>query len=181
MSSRSSLRIQQGFLIILVLVIIKFVVLPFLNWKCDAITEIELLKKAVAHKKAFIDTESQVNRDLQNVKGAFERAAAFYYTDFSDIRAIQLKLQKDIEKICLSAGINVKNTDWLHPSGGTIISVPIKIMMEADLNRLVKFIRAIESHSRFLTLDNLKINSMQNSALLSIMLEVSAYAFKGQE
>jgi Tfp pilus assembly protein PilO len=181
MLAKSSLLIRQGLAVVLGLVIIKFAVLPFFSWKGDTVDEITLLKRSIAHKKAFAGSEPSINKDLQNMKGAFEQAAAFYYSDFSDIRSIQLKLQKDIEKISLSAGVNVKNTDWIHPSGETIISVPIKIMMETNIDRLVKFIKAIESHNKFLSIDNVKINSMQNSPLLRVMLEVWAYAFQGQE
>ncbi|MBN1227271.1 MAG: type 4a pilus biogenesis protein PilO [Deltaproteobacteria bacterium] len=181
MLDKSSLLIRQGLAVVLGLVIIKFAVLPFFSWKGDAVDEITLLKRSIAHKKAFVGSEPRINKDLQNMKDAFEQAASFYYSDFSDIRSIQLKLQKDIENVSLSAGVNVKNTDWIHPSGETIISVPIKIMMETDIDRLVKFIKAIESHNKFLSIDNVKINSAQNSLLLSVMLEVWAYAFQGQK
>lgn len=180
MSDKSSLRIRLGLAIALGLVIIKFGILPFLSWKCDTIDEIKLLKKSVAHKQAFAGSESKVNEALQNVKDSFEQAVGFYYNDFSDVRSIQLKLQKDIEKIPLSTGVNIKNTNWLYPSGENVVQVPIKIMMDTTLDGLVAFIKAIENDNKFLSVDNLKITSRQNSSVLSVMLEVSAHGIVGK-
>lgn len=181
MSTKSSWHIRLGLAIALGIVIIKFGIIPFYSWKFDVIDEIKLFKKSVARKQAFIGSESKVNEALQNVKDSFEQAVGFYYNDFSDVRSIQLKLQKDIEKISLSTGVNIKNTDWVYPSGGNIVQMPIKIMMDTKLDRLVHFIKAIENDNKFLSADNLQITSRQNSSVLSVMLEVSAYGIVGQK
>jgi len=181
MSTKSSWRIRLGLAIALGIVVIKFGVIPFYGWKFDVIDEIELLKKSVAHKQAFAGSELEINEALQNVKNSFEQAVGFYYNDFSDVRSIQLKLQKDIEKISLSTGVNIKNTNWLYPSGRNIVHVPIKIMMETKLDRLVEFIKTIENDNKFLSVDILKITSRRNSSVLSVMLEVSAYGIVGQK
>ena len=109
------------------LVILKFVILPFFSWKGDVIDEITLLKRAVAHKKAFAGSESKINEVFQKVKDSFEQSASFYYRDFTDVRSIQLTLQKNIEKSLASFYDKAKGCCLYEPFPTTLKPQLIRI------------------------------------------------------
>lgn len=171
-------RIKAGLVAALLLGVVKFGLAPLYEWQDETVQRIKVLQKAVAQKKALIGNEHMIDNMLQNAENSFKQAIQFYYTDFSDTQSLQLLLQKEMERLSASAGVKIKNIDWLYPSEGDIIQAPIKLRLEATMDQLIRFIHSIENGKRFLSLNRLRIISRHKASTLNAELDVSAYGVK---
>ncbi|NIA11249.1 MAG: hypothetical protein GWP10_16385 [Nitrospiraceae bacterium] len=172
---RVSWQIKAGLVTVLCLVLIKFLLVPLYEWQDETIQRIKVLQKVVVQKKALVGNESRLNTLLQKEESSFKEISKFYYHNFSDAQALQLKLQKKMERLSASCEVKIKSTDWLYPSEGHIVQAPIKIRCEAVPNQIIKFIHAIESSRHFFSIDRLKIISRAKSSVIYVELDVSAY------
>ncbi len=177
---KMSWRVKAGLIVISGIVLVKFGLLPLYEWQDDTMQRIRVFKRAVAQKKALIGNESRLNDTLQKAESFYKAAAQFYFQDFAEPQALQLMMQKEIEHSAASIGIKIKSTDWLPPSEGYIVQVPIKIRCEATPDQILKFLQNIESGKRFFSVDRLKLSTRSQSAPLSAELYVSAYGVKEQ-
>ena len=175
MFDKISWRLKVGLVFIFCLVLAKFVLAPLCEWRSENIQSIKLYKRAVAQKKRLIGSEGRINSTLQKAESSYKKASEFYYQDFSDAQALQLKLQKKMERLSESCGVTIKSTDWLYPSEGHIVQAPIKIKCEAAPDRIIEFIHAVESEKHFFSVDRLKITSRAKSSTVHAELDVSAY------
>lgn len=175
MKMKLSPRARAGILLICGLVLFRYGLLPFYHWRAETIQEIKMLQRSVARKKALVGREKQIALELKQAESAFTGAAKFYYRDFPDTRALQLKLQKELERLAKTCGVEIKSSDWLYPSEGSIVQVPIKIECAAAPRQIISFIHALESAGHFFTIDQLDMVARHRASTLNVRLVVSAY------
>jgi hypothetical protein len=180
MFDKMSWRAKAGLAIALCLVLARFGLAPLYEWQDETIQKIKVRQKAVAHKKALIGNESRINTTLRKAESSFKQVEQFYYRDFSDTQSLQLRLQKEMERLSASCGVKIKSSDWLYPSEASLVQVPIKIRCEATPYQIIKFIHAIENGKHFFSVDRLQLTARGKSSVLFVELEVSAYGIKEQ-
>lgn len=175
MKIKLSPRARAGILLICGLVLFRYGLIPFYHWRAETVQEIKMLQHSVARKKAMVGREKQIALELKQAESAFTEAAKFYYRDFTDTRALQLKLQKELERLSQTCGVKIKSSDWLYPTEGYIVQVPIKIECDAATPRIIKFIHALESAGHFFTIDQLDMIARHRTSTLNVRMVVSAY------
>lgn len=170
-----SWRLKAGLVVALLLILIRFVLTPLYEKQDETIQRVKVLQQAVAKKKALIGNEEKIDALLEQTKSSLEDTLKYYYQDFSDTQALQLTLQKEIEDLTSSQGIKIERKDWLYPSEGEIVQVPIKIICESEPQKIMGFLSAVENAERFLSVDRLKITSKGSSSTVRAEIDVSGY------
>lgn len=170
-----SWRLKAGLVVALLLILIRFVLTPLYEKQDATIQRVQVLQQAVAKKKALIGNEKKIDALLEETQSSLEDVLKYYYQDFSDTQALQLTLQKEIEELASSQGVKIGRKDWLYPSEGEIVQVPIKIMCESEPQKIMGFLSAVENAERFFSVDRLRITSQGNSSTIRAEIDVSGY------
>ena len=170
-----SWRLKAGLGVALLLILVRFVLTPLYEKQDATIQRVQVLQQAVAKKKNLIGNEEKIDALLEETQSSLEDVLKYYYQDFSDTQALQLTLQKEIEELASSQGIKIGRKDWLYPSEGEIVQVPIKIMCESEPQKIMGFLSAVENAERFFSVDRLRITSQGNSSTIRAEIDVSGY------
>ena len=170
-----SWRVKAGLAFALLLILIRFGLLPVYERQNETVDRIKVLQQAVAKKRALVGNETKIDTVLQEMESSLEDILKYYYQSFSDTQALQLTLQKEIEALASSQDVKITRTDWLHPSEGQVVQVPIKIACEAEPQKIMEFLSAIENADRFFSVDRLKIISRGRSSTIKAEIDVSGY------
>ena len=177
-----SWRLKAGITLALILVLVKFALVPLYAWQDETLDMIQVLQKGLAQKKALMGNEQRIDELLKRSESALEEVLTYYYQDFSDPQSLQLLLQKEIEQLSSASDVKIKSKDWLPLSAGDIIRAPIKIRCEGIPASLFGFISAIENADHFFTVDRLTLTSQGKSSMIQADMDISAYGiqrFKG--
>ena len=177
-SGKMSWHLKAGLIAVLLLVAVKFGFVPLYEWQDMTIQKIKALQRGVAQKKALIGREKDIDNLFIKAESSLKTAAGFYARGVSDAQALQLALQKTVEKLSSDCDVEIKSTDWLPPSEGEIVQAPIRVRCEAPPDQLVKFISAIETGNLFRSLDKLTINSRPKASVIKATLDISAYGLR---
>jgi hypothetical protein len=171
-------QVKAGLAAVLLLVVIKFVLVPLSKWQDETIQKIQVLQTAVAKKEALIGNEKEIDKLLKKAESSHTETAKHYKTDFSDSKSLQFKLQAQMEKLAKKSGIEITNTKWLFPSEGEIIQAPIRISCEGNPKKIIHFLSLIENGRHFTSVDILRIRSRDNSPIIRAEIHVSTYGLK---
>lgn len=173
-------RIKAGLAIAGVLVFAQFVLTPFYQWQDQRLENLQSLARSVYKKKALLGNDDKLNQVLEKGKASVEQTLLYFYPNIAEAQALQLTLQKDIEKLSALNNIRIMSLDWLHPVEGEVIQSPIKIVCDGSANHVLAFIAAIEASERFVSIGSLKINSAGKADKIGVTMEISAYGLKKQ-
>ena len=179
-SAKISWWLRAGLAAVICLFVVKYGLIPFCRWQDETVQKIGRLQGVVARKEALIGGEDEINAQLRRAVLDLEAVEKLYYRNFTDTQALQLWLQKEIERLAAASGVKIKSSDWLYPSEGYIVQVPIKLRCEAEPFQLITFIYAIENSERFFTIDKLMITARDRSATLIVEGDLSAYGIREQ-
>ena len=173
-------QVKAGLAAAGVLIFVQFVLTPFYQWQDQRLENLQTLMRSVYKKKALLGKGDMLNQVLEKGNAAVGQTMRYFYADIADAQALQLTLQKDIEKLSALNSIKIVNMDWLHPVEGEVIQSPIKIICEGSANHVFAFIAAIEASERFVSIGSLKINSSGKADKIGVTMEISAYGLKKQ-
>lgn|GEM_PF-1981303 len=173
-------RIKAGLAIAGVLVFAQLVLTPFYQWQDQRLENLQSLARNVYKKKALLGNDDKLNQVLEKGKASVEQTLRYFYANVAEAQALQLTLQKDIEKLSALNSIRIVSLDWLHPVEGEVIQSPIKIVCDGSANHVLAFIAAIEASERFVSIGSLKINSAGKADKIGVTMEISAYGLKKQ-
>jgi Tfp pilus assembly protein PilO len=173
-------RTKAGLVVAGVLIFLQFVLTPFYEWQDQRLENLQTMVRSVYKKKALLDKGDLLNQAMEKGQAAVERTMRNFYPDIADPQALQLTLQKDMEKLSALHTIKIVNTDWLPPVEGRVIQSPIKIMCEGSAAHVLSFIAAIEAAEHFVSIDSLKINSSGKADKIGLVMAISAYGLKKQ-
>jgi len=179
MLDKLSWRIKIGLIIVFVLVLVKFILVPLSGWQDLTRQRIKILQRSIAQKKSLIGNEARINELLKKAEFSYKETIKFYFTNFSDTQSLQLILQKEMERLSVSSGVKIKNTDWPYPLKNEIVKAPIRIKCEAAPDQMIRFVRAIEQAPHFFSIDQLKMISKQKSSTITAEFDISAYGTPG--
>ncbi|MEI6102255.1 MAG: type 4a pilus biogenesis protein PilO [Eubacteriales bacterium] len=173
-------RIKAGLSIAGVLLFVQFVLTPFYEWQDQRLENLQTLMRSVYKKKALLGKGDMLNQVLEKGKASVAQTMRYFYADVAEAQALQLTLQKDIEKLSALNSIRIMSMDWLHPVEGEVIQSPIKIICDGSIDHVLAFIAAIEASERFVSIGSLKINSSGKADKIGVAMEISAYGLKKQ-
>ena len=170
-----SWRLKAGIILALILIVVRFALLPLYEWQDGVLDIIHVQQKSLSQKNALIGNEIEIDALLKKSKTALENVMNRYYQDFSDPQSLQLTLQKEMERLSAASDVKINSKDWLYLSEGEIIQAPIKIRCEGNPASVFSFISAIENAEYFFTVDRLTMNSRGTSSMIQAEMDISAY------
>ena len=151
---------------------------PPLRVEGETLQKIQSLKESMAVKKALVGKSAGLKGLLEDAKRTHGEALKFYFHDFTDPESLQLKLQKEMEKLSASFNVKIVSTEWLYPSKEDVVQAPIKIVCEAPIDSIIRLIAAIETDKKFLSIDRLQISSRPAAVFVWAEMGISAYGIK---
>ncbi len=166
---------KVGVTLALILVLVKFALVPLYAWQDETLDMIQVQQKGLAQKKALIGNEQKIDELLKRSESALGELLKYYYQNFSDPQSLQLLLQKEMEQLSVASEVKIDSKDWLPPSAGDITKAPIKIRCEGIPASLFGFISAIENADHFFTVDRLTLTSRGKSSMIQADMDISAY------
>lgn len=171
-------QLKAGLTVVALLAILKFGLVPLYEWRGETLQRIKSLKESVAVKKALMGRKSGFHVLLDEAKSSYEEVLQSYYQDFTDPQSLQLKLQKEVERLSSSCNVKIKSTEWLYSSKEDVVRAPIKLICEAPINDIMRLIAAVETDKKFLSIDRLQIISRPTAILVLAEIGISAYGIK---
>lgn len=164
---------------ILLILVFQYGLMPLYDWREASIAHIQKLNRTLAKKNDLLRHTSEIQDRWQQAQTRLQEIERYYQSGFSDTQALQLGLQKRVEKICSEAGAKISNMDWLPVSEGDVIQSPIKLRLEAAPDKLYKILCDMESDAFFYSVDILRITARPNAETLMVELDMSSYGLKG--
>lgn len=171
-------QLRVGLAVVALLALIKFGWIPLFDWREETLLRINLLKESVGVKKALIGKKSDFQALLAGAKSSDEALSRFYYKDFTDPQSLQLRLQKQVERLASSHNVEIKSTEWLYASEGDVVRAPIKLVCAASVDDIIRLVAELETDRKFLSVDRLRMISRPTAALVNAEMNLSAYGIK---
>ncbi|MEI7590130.1 MAG: GspMb/PilO family protein [Deltaproteobacteria bacterium] len=165
---------------VVMLLMIQYGLVPIYEWKTSALEHIQKLNRSLSRKKDLLNHVDDIQDRWQKAMKQLQETERYYQSGFADTQALQLGLQKKIEKICAEAKVNVLNMDWLPVSEGDVIQAPVKLRIEAIPHLLFKILYELENDVFFYSIDIMRITARPNSETLTVELDISAYGVKNK-
>ena len=109
-----SWRLKAGIILALILIVVRFALLPLYEWQDGVLDIIHVQQKSLAQKKALIGNEKEIDGLLKKSRTALENVMNRYYHDFSDPQSLQLTLQKEMERL---SALSEVTTSCHNPPG----------------------------------------------------------------
>ena len=163
---------------VLLFMVVQYGLIPLIDWRESVTDHIQKLNRSIAKKKDLLSRTNDIQDSWQQAQTRIQEIGRYYQSDFSDTQALQLGLQKKVEKLCSDAGVKILNLDWLPVSDGDVIQVPIKLRMEAQPDKLYRILCDIENDALFYAIDIMRITARANAEALMVDLDLVSYGIK---
>lgn len=170
-----SLKYKLAISGVLLLLVVQYGLLPLYDWRDEVITHVQKLNRSVARKKDLLSHTDDIRKTWQSAETQVKEVEKYYQPGYADTQALQLGLQKKLEKICSEAGAKVLNMDWLPVSEGDVTQAPLKVRMEAAPDNLYKILYDIENDPFFYSVDIMRITARSTSESLIAEMDISSY------
>jgi len=104
---------QRSMLILLTfLLVIKFVIIPILDWQQEQITKIQVMSKRLTKVEQVLERLPTIKVALKSVQEENSLLQEKYYNNTS-INTFKLQLQQQIERLFEQHNLTVKNFNWV--------------------------------------------------------------------
>ncbi|NMP32950.1 hypothetical protein HII17_15435 [Thalassotalea sp. M1531] len=100
--------------LIVILVAIKFVILPILNWQNKLIDEIRLNEKRLVKTQALIQNGDLLQKNYADLLAEESKLYSLYHVT-DDLGNLQRILQRDIEDRLKNLGLKISSIGWKTP------------------------------------------------------------------
>ncbi len=171
-------RIKQlGILLVLILVGIRFVLVPLSERHSNVVSENRILARKInkastlwENRGALESRLSVLNQRLVDVIAMFPPVSP------EDAKKFQLKQQQVIEKIVKGTGIRIKTLSWLPITSPFLHLIPVKMVGEGSPKDFYEVVRQLEARPEFVEIASLSIRKFGNKNIATGDFEISFYA-----
>ena len=171
-------KVKAGLAAALILALIQFVYMPFDEWRLGQLDQLESLIRNIQKKKALVGQEQNLTDTLKDLSLSLQQVTRNYYLDVSDAQALQLSLQKDIEKIAITQRVKINRAEWMYAVESDVLQAPIKVTCEGTAADILRFIHALESAEPFIVVSSLKLMMAGKTDWIGLIMEVSTFGLK---
>ena len=170
-----SLKYKLAISGVLLLLVVQYGLLPLYDWRDAVIVHVQKLNRSVMRKKELLAHTDEIRKTWQSAETQIKAVEKYYQSGYADNQALQLGLQKKLEKICSETGAKVMNMDWLPVSEGDVTQAPLKVRMEVLPDKLDKILYDIENDPFFYSIDIIRITARPTSESLIVEMDISSY------
>ncbi|MBQ4860836.1 hypothetical protein J8L98_03885 [Pseudoalteromonas sp. MMG013] len=147
-------------LVTLLLVVIKFIIVPIFNWQSVQISKAEsqqlrLIKanSIIAQKESFILAADSARESLRQYKDAL--------FDSEKINGFKIDKQKEISSYLKENNLTLLNIGWqpeLQFLNAQLHREQVRLNIGGETHRVAQFIYFIENHSKLVSVEQLSFN-----------------------
>jgi Tfp pilus assembly protein PilO len=163
--------------VLLVVLLLRVVVAPFLSWRSDVIQNIEHMSSKLQKLESIYISRDKITGSLSELEAAMAGVQQRFLPISDTGEPAQLNIQKYLENAASSKGIALSSLEWMYQSAGPLYTqVPLKLSFQCYLDQLYELIYSIETYEIFLSVDSLSIAASQRDSKLTCIMEISAYS-----
>lgn len=167
-------KIKISSLLIFSLVLIKWGLLPWLDWRNEVVSEIAFDKSNYRTPeliKSNLEKISEGNLYFNDEYEKFDRL--FFHADSGE--ALSLLLRQYIEKIANSHGVNFERSNNIGNSQiGGLLKTSIQLTFDAPQKATVSFLKDLEKGDKRISFERLLVR--QNGLLMTTTIAISGWA-----
>jgi Tfp pilus assembly protein PilO len=160
-SKRDKKFLTVGALALLLFLVINYIIIPFIESEQDIREGTEQKEVTLERYERIIGERTEVEKQLAQVKKKQAQLNAKLLTGSTPSLAAA-DMQKMLEKIAGTHDLEMKSVKVQDgEKQGDLLTIPLEIRLQTDLERTRKFLADIEKNQKYLTVPSLKI-SVQN-------------------
>jgi Tfp pilus assembly protein PilO len=160
-SRRDKKFLTVGALALLLFLVINYIILPFIQSEREIREGTEQKEVTLEQYERIIAGRAEVEKQLAQVKKKQTQLNAKLLTGSTPSLAAA-EMQKMLEKISGTHDLELKSVKVQDgEKQGDLLTIPLEIRLQTDLERTRKFLADIEKHQKCLIVPSLKI-SVQN-------------------
>jgi len=147
-------------MVLLILVVVKFIIVPTLAWQEGLISENESYQSRIDRVQALTENREQLQESL-NIVDKQQTLAQSLVHQYSDEAVFKLKMQKLLDNWAAKYDVKLSNVNWLTAvelRGSDIIKYPISAKVLGPSHDVIQFISYVESLSPIVDVDSLNLN-----------------------
>ncbi|MBI4455062.1 MAG: hypothetical protein HY644_04095 [Acidobacteria bacterium] len=181
-NKRERLVLSVGVAIALLVVIIGWVVLPFLDSKKEVIESINNKKRKLRTYQVFVQRKDEYLKELQALQ-ARKRKLQTQILFVNDSAEAEAKLRDALNQYAQANGVTITRTNILQEEklkdGYSKIAIDFNVT--ADIGPLTRFMHALVTDPNFLEIRQLNINAYmnKNQVVLQPRITLAALVRKG--
>lgn len=174
---------QHGWLliIILILMVIKFIVVPTIEWQNEVIANIQLLERKQGKVINLLENKSENNIVNEKLTSYTEQGNRLFFSYQQD-SIFKLSQQKVLESLLAKHGLIAENIGWQASTKLEELSATrylIQIRFKGEAINVIDFMLAIESQKQLISIKDFNISVIgQNRDTLGRMNgQISLYLY----
>ncbi|GAA0353825.1 hypothetical protein GCM10009092_17740 [Bowmanella denitrificans] len=155
--SKLKKQILIGFL--LVLAVLKFVIVPVLEWQDEKVAQINTLGQQLSKGTKLLAVQKELELKLQALQAQKGDVLPMLTTDEPSATQFQLQVQRKIDELMAKHELNVQNVNWLTPRPkGMAVEHRLEIRMTGGLKEYLALMIDIEQQKPKLAI--VEVNSL---------------------
>jgi len=160
-SKRDKKFLTVGALALLLFLVINYIIIPFIDSEREIREGTEQKEVTLEKFERIVAERAEVERQLAQVKRKQTQLNSKLLTGSTPSLAAA-DMQKMLEKIASVHDLEMKSVKVQDgEKQGDLLTIPLEIRLQTDLERTRKFLADIEKNQKYLTVPSLKI-SVQN-------------------
>ncbi|WP_206484695.1 hypothetical protein [Thalassotalea sp. G2M2-11] len=150
---------QNALTLIVVLVAIKFFILPIFEWQDEVSARLELQQKALIKTQALINNESDIIASLNKFKVLEQNLYSRYHSD-DNVAQTKRDIQRNIENMLDALGVKLQSIGWKDApfeEGKSINTIYLEYRIEGKAKDVIEHLLALSLEEKPAHIVSLKL------------------------
>jgi len=145
--------------IIASLSVLKFVLIPIVQWQDTKVTKIAQLQKQLTKGQDLLQHQTELTQQLGQLMAKTNLVLSSVAANEKSAADYQIHTQQMLDKLLEKHGLSVRTMDWLNPvNNGFLEQQRIEIAFSGRVKHLIEFIRDVEQLTPKLAVVELRDN-----------------------
>jgi hypothetical protein len=153
---------QKSWLLILlaVLVVIKFIIVPIIDWQTDSLSEIALQQKKLNKMQYLLNNQQKITDQNRQIQHILDTAQTYFFHE-NDEASFKLNQQKLIEQLITKFSLSSQHIGWsevIERSPHGIDKYQVEIKVKGKTVDVIRLMADIESHTPRIAISNFNLS-----------------------
>lgn len=156
------------------LAVIRFAVVPVLDWQQEKLDSIEFLSLQTRNPEEIVEREAQIEKIAAVSEQRLTELLKYYRQD-SSLKEAELKIARQVEGIAEQYGLSVTSRSWATDYQEDYFAKQhVRLVIEGYIDQLQPFLMKLEAHRQpFYFIEKLDVNNRGGGAKFKANLTVS--------
>ena len=177
-SKRDRRVLVGGGIAVAVVVVVTYVILPFLEARSEIETKLQLAETRLQQSIKVIQSESHYRTQQLELDEVLRRYQS-QLLDAEDSNRARVRLQAIVEEIAEEAGVSISRSTPLQERkiGEDYAEVILQINLDSGMQELSNFLYALSTHPKFLKVEQFRISMRRTRNNVGIQPQMHVSAF----